>query len=109
MCAIAYTTRGAESMLAVKLPLIENTAPTVSSAAPAVSGETPLPNVTGPLLDPCGNVAAYSLAHDVQTMSSHPGTRYKWRETLLGVLSRMGIPPAPTACRAGAAMASRSA
>jgi hypothetical protein len=70
-----------------------------SNAAPAVSGETPLPNVTGPLLDPCGNVAAYSLAHEVQTMSSHPGTRYKWRETLLGVLSRMGIPPAPTACR----------
>jgi hypothetical protein len=70
-----------------------------SSATPAVSGETPLPNVTGPLLDQCGNVVAYSLAHDVQTMSSHPGTRYKWRDTLLGVLARLGVAPAPTACR----------
>jgi outer membrane biosynthesis protein TonB len=69
------------------------------TAEPAVSGETPLPNVTGPLLDECGNVAAYSLAHDVQDMSSHPGTRYKWRSTLLGVMARLRISPAPTACR----------
>ena len=70
-----------------------------ADAAPAVSGETPLPNVTGPLLDSCGNVAAYSVAHDVQSMSSHPGTRYKWRATLLAVLTRLGVTPAPTACR----------
>jgi len=69
-----------------------------ATADPAVSGETPLPNVTGPLLDACGNVAAYSLAHDVQTMDSHPGTRYRWRTTLLAVLGRLGIDPAPSAC-----------
>lgn len=69
-----------------------------AAADPAVSGETPLPNVTGPLLDACGNVAAYSLAHDVQTMDSHPGTRYRWRATLLAVLGRLGIEPAPSAC-----------
>ncbi|MEJ2385352.1 MAG: FHA domain-containing protein [Xanthomonadales bacterium] len=73
-----------------------------TNGAPAVSGETPLPNVTGPLLDECGNVAAYSLAHDLQTMASHPGTRYKWRETLLAVLTRLGVTPAPSACRAAA-------
>jgi LPXTG-motif cell wall-anchored protein len=66
-----------------------------ASADPAVSGDTPLPNVTGPLLDECGNVAAYSLAHDVQTMASHPGTRYRWRGTLLAVLTRLGVTPAP--------------
>ena len=74
-----------------------------ANGAPAVSGETPLPNVTGPLLDECGNVAAYSLAHDVQTISSHPGTRYKWCETLLAILTRLGVTPAPTACRSEAA------
>jgi hypothetical protein len=69
-------------------------------ADPAVSGDEPLPNVTGPLLDECGNVAAYSLAHDVQTMATHPGTRYQWRRTLLAVLGRLGVTPAPSACRA---------
>lgn len=68
-------------------------------ADPAVSGDTPLPNVTGPLLDECGNVAAYSLAHDVQAMETHPGTRYKWRRTLLAVLAKLQVSPAPSACR----------
>ena len=74
-----------------------------SNATPAVSGETPLPNVTGPLLDECGNVVAYSLAHELQAMASHPGTRYRWRDTLLAVLTRLGVAPAPTACREQAA------
>jgi hypothetical protein len=65
---------------------------------PAITGETPLPNVTGPLLDACGNVSALSLANDIQTMETSPGTRYKWRDTLLGVLEHLGIRPAPTAC-----------
>ena len=65
---------------------------------PAVSGETPLPNVTGPLLDACGNVAAISIANDVQTMQTSPGTRYQWRGTLLGVMETLGIQPAPSAC-----------
>jgi len=69
-----------------------------SSADPAVSGETPLPNVTGPLLDSCGNVVALSIANDVQTMETSPGTRYKWRVTLLGIIERLGLRPAPTAC-----------
>ena len=66
--------------------------------APAVSGETPLPNVTGPLLDACGNVAAFSIAHDIQTMETSPGTRYQWRNTLREVLDRLGVRPSPSAC-----------
>ena len=70
--------------------------------APAISGETPLPNVTGPLLDACGNVEAFSIAHDVQTMETTPGTRYQWREILLGIIERLGARPGPSACAAEA-------
>lgn len=66
---------------------------------PAVSGDTPLPNVTGPLLDACGNVVAFSVANDIQTMATSPGTRYQWRETLLGVIERLGLRPGASACR----------
>jgi len=69
-----------------------------STADPAVSSESPLPNVTGPLLDSCGNVVALSIANDVQTMETSPGTRYKWRSTLLGIIETLGLEPAPTAC-----------
>lgn len=65
---------------------------------PAVSGDTPLPNVTGPLLDSCGNVVAFSVANDLQTMETSPGTRYQWRDTLLGVMDRLGVQPATSAC-----------
>ena len=68
-------------------------------ADPAVSGDKTLPNVTAPQLDECGNVAAYSLAHDVQAMETHPGTRYKWRRTLLAVLAKLQVSPGPSACR----------
>lgn len=69
------------------------------SGNPAVSGETQLPNVTGALLDDCGNLTGYSMAHDVQSMQTHPGTRYKWRPALLQVLRDLGLAPAPSACR----------
>lgn len=65
---------------------------------PAVSGGTPLPNVTGPLLDSCGNVVAFSIANGVQTMETSPGTRYQWRETILGIIEALGLEPGPTAC-----------
>ena len=68
------------------------------SGNPAISGDTALPNVTGPLLDECGNVAAFSIANDIQTMASSPGTRYRWRATLLDVMARLGLRPAPSAC-----------
>lgn len=67
-------------------------------ANPAIAGDSALPNVTGPLLDGCGNVAAYSVANDIQSMASSPGTRYRWRATLLDVMGRLGAIPAPSAC-----------
>ena len=72
------------------------------SGTPAVSGETPLPNVTGPLLDQCGNFVAYSMAHDVQSMQQHPGTRYKWRSALLELLRELRITPEQSACQPAA-------
>lgn len=70
-----------------------------ASADPALTGGAALPNVTGPLLDRCGNVVGFSVANDVQTLATSPGTRYRWRETLLRVLQDLGQRPAPSACR----------
>ena len=71
-----------------------------AGADPALTGESALPNVTGPLLDGCGNVVGFSIANDVQTLATSPGTRYRWRNTLLRVLQELGTRPAPSACRA---------
>jgi hypothetical protein len=59
---------------------------------PAVTSETRLPNVTGALVDSCGNLVGVSLADDIQTMETSPSTRYRWRETLLGVFGEMPLP-----------------
>jgi len=66
---------------------------------PALTGDAALPNVTGPLLDRCGNVVGFSVANDVQTLATSPGTRYRWRQTLLRVLQDLGQRPAPSAYR----------
>lgn len=90
----------AEQIAEGALPLDIATTVTVfgENRQPAISGETPLPNVTGPILDSCGNVAGFSVAHDIQSMETSPGNRYHWRSTLLGVIERLGIRPGPTAC-----------
>jgi hypothetical protein len=59
---------------------------------PSLSAESELPNVTGALVDSCGNLVGVSLADDVQSMESSPATRYLWREALLKVFAQMGIP-----------------
>lgn len=64
----------------------------------AISGETRLPNVTGGLVDTCGNLVAVSLADDVQTMESSPATRYQWKQTLLYILGEMQITPREFTC-----------
>ena len=53
------------------------------------SDESELPNVTGALVDSCGNLVGVSLADDVQSMESSPATRYQWRDTLLLVFTEM--------------------
>lgn len=70
------------------------------SSIPAISGETALPNVTGALVDRCGNLAGVSMAADVQTMESSPATRYQWRDGLLRILREMSITPREFDCSA---------
>ncbi len=65
---------------------------------PAVSGETRLPNVTGGLVDACGNLVGVSIADEVQTMEPSPATRYQWRKTLLEVFAQMQITPRESDC-----------
>ncbi len=68
------------------------------SGVPAVAGETPLPNVTGPLLDRCGNLAGVSIAFDIQSMTSSASTKYQWREALLGILREMQVSARKSNC-----------
>jgi hypothetical protein len=68
------------------------------SGQPALSGESSLPNVTGALLDRCGNLAGVSLADAVQSMEVLPGTRYIWRNTLLQILAELQLAPPASAC-----------
>ena len=59
---------------------------------PSIADDPGLPNVTGALVDQCGNLVGISLADDVQTMEPAPATRYQWRDALLNVFGEMGIP-----------------
>jgi hypothetical protein len=65
---------------------------------PVISGQTPLPNVTGPLLDDCGNLAAYSSADGVQSMSTSEAPTYQWKDTLKRLMREMRIEPRVTDC-----------
>ena len=65
---------------------------------PSISSEVELPNVTGALVDNCGNLVGISLADDIQTMETSPATRYQWRETLLRVFREMQITPREFDC-----------
>ncbi len=65
---------------------------------PSISSEVELPNVTGALVDNCGNLVGISLADDIQTMETSPATRYQWRETLLRVFGEMQITPRESDC-----------
>jgi hypothetical protein len=68
------------------------------SGSPAIAPTTPLPNVTGPLLDDCGNLAGISLAGGVQTMAPSAGTQYRWRSALRQVLEALQLPTAGVPC-----------
>jgi hypothetical protein len=65
---------------------------------PAISGETKLPNVTGGLMDRCGNLVGISIADDIQSMEHSPATRYQWRQSLLYILSEMQVPVRESGC-----------
>lgn len=63
----------------------------------------PLPNVSGALLDACGNLAGYSVANGVQSMAPSADTRYHWAADLRTVLEQLGLPSNGVPCRAESA------
>ena len=65
---------------------------------PSFSSETQLPNVTGALVDSCGNLAGVSMADDVQSMETSAHTRYQWRAALLDVYAALQITPREASC-----------
>lgn len=88
--------------------LIEQGAPPVDQAATifvhpengviSISIDTPLPNVSGPILDACGNLVAYSMSDGVQSMSTSESPRYHWKDGLLAILGEMQIDIIETSC-----------
>ena len=69
------------------------------SGATSISIDTPLPNVSGPLLDTCGNLTGYSTADGVQSMSTSESPRYNWKDGLLAILGEMQIDIIETSCQ----------
>ena len=69
------------------------------NARVVIAGQAALPNVTGPLLDDCGNLAGYSMASGVQSMSTTEGPDYLWKETLKHLLAEIPLEPRITDCR----------
>jgi hypothetical protein len=68
------------------------------SDTPSIAAATPLPNVTGPLLDACGNLVGLSLTGSVQTMTPSSETRYRWQGALREVLETLGLPVGGVPC-----------
>jgi len=64
-----------------------------------ITPESPLPNVTGALVDPCGNLAGYSSANGVQSMSTSEAPRYQWRDELALIMAEMQLKPRIADCR----------
>jgi hypothetical protein len=109
----------AEDIAAGTPPVIRSATVTVlaESATPAFSpgpGSGPdsspdsssgLPNVTGPLLDACGNLAGYSIADGIQDMAPSAATQYRWQPALLAVLAELGLSPTGAPCAARTANA----
>lgn len=72
------------------------------NATPTIAPDAALPNVTGPLLDDCGNLAGLSLAGGVQSMAPSPATRYLWHAALLAVAAQLGLPATGSPCAVAA-------
>lgn len=72
---------------------------------PTVSADAPLPNVSGALLDECGNLAGYSSAQGVQSMSTSEAPRYQWKDSLQRIMAEMQIEPHMAECERGTAPA----
>lgn len=68
------------------------------SGMPVITADSNLPNVTGALLDGCGNLAGFSIAGGVQTLSPSSATQYRWQAALLGMLAELGLPASGSDC-----------
>jgi len=75
----------------------------VENGKPVISGVNPLPNVTGPLLDDCGQLAGYSAANGVQSMSTSEAPGYQWKETLIRLMTELQLEPRIADCSTPAA------
>lgn len=63
----------------------------VENGKPSISGETRLPNVSGALVDECGNLAGYSSANGVQSMSTSEFPRYQFKDTLIRLAGELQL------------------
>ncbi|MEJ8566022.1 FHA domain-containing protein [Elongatibacter sediminis] len=57
-----------------------------------------LPNVTGPLLDDCGGLAAYSMAGELAGMAASPDTSYLPADRLARALASLGVATRAAPC-----------
>jgi len=57
----------------------------------AITIVKPLPNVTGPLIDRCGNLAGFSSADGVQSMDTTKAPSYLWKDDLVRALRRLPL------------------
>jgi hypothetical protein len=78
------------------------------SGVPALAAGDSLPNVTGALLDECGNLAGLSLADGAQSLDPVATTRYHWSSALRTVLADLGLPVSGRPCTASAVAAETS-
>lgn len=72
--------------------------PTGSTATMvSIAAQKNLPNVTGPLIDACGNLVGFSSADGVQSMETSKAPAYLWKDDLLSVLRALSVelPEAP--------------
>ncbi len=60
-------------------------------AMTAIATAKALPNVTGPLIDGCGNLVGFSSADGVQSMDTSKAPAYLWKDGLLQALHSLSV------------------
>jgi hypothetical protein len=90
----------AEQIAEGALPLVRATRSRVATGSDNVTidASAPLPNVSGALLDACGNLVGVSLADGLQSLEPNPATRYRWTADLRAVFDALGLEPAGVDC-----------
>jgi len=73
-----------------------------TGSVPVLSADKLPPNVTGPLLDACGNLVGFNAATGVQSMDTTPQPRYLWKPGLVAALNRISVSLPERSCSAEA-------